>query len=254
MYVSRICFFLLIVFMAFSCTVQKRLPNSYLENIADTTGKGLLVSEQVIQKNDLLSIQVYSASTKPEIDALYNMPVQAAGGATAITGFLVDVNGNIEFPRLGTIKAEGLTKTQLTGQIKEKLQGQLTNPTVIIRFLQYKVTILGEVNSPGSFTVPTERVTILEALGLAGDVTEFGKRNNVKILRESNGERQIGTIDLTSKEMFNSPFYQLQQNDVVIVAPTSQRVKQRDNQQLATQIGIATSILTGIALILNVIK
>jgi polysaccharide export outer membrane protein len=110
------------------------------------------------------------------------------------------------------------------------------------------------VGSSGTYTVPIDKVTILEALGLAGGITEFGKRDKVKVLRETNGQREIATIDLTSKDMFNSPFYYLQQNDVVFVEQTAKHRSQEDRQNLAQQIGIATSVITAIALILNFIK
>lgn len=239
-----------------SCTTQKKAANNYLENVADTTVKDLAnMPDPVIQKNDLLSIKVYSASINPLVDAPYNLPEQVTtGGSTTSSGFLVDEKGTIEYPRLGTIQVEGLTKTQLAALIKQKLEGQLTQPTVIIRFLNYRITVLGEVRTPGTFNVPAERVTVLEALGLAGDVTEFGKKNNIKILRENNGQRDIGTVDLTSKEMFTSPYYHLQQNDVVIVDQSRQRVRQREQQNTAQQIGIASSIITAVALILNFLK
>jgi polysaccharide biosynthesis/export protein len=166
----------------------------------------------------------------------------------------VDQNGNIEYPRLGTIHAEGLTKEQLSNAIKEKLKDQLTQPSVIVRFVNYKITVLGEVRSPGTFTLPTDKVTILEALGLAGDITDFGKRASVKILRENNNQREIGTVNLTSRELFTSPFYHLQQNDVVFVEQESRKIRQQEQQNLAQQIGITTSIITTIALILNFIK
>jgi polysaccharide biosynthesis/export protein len=111
------------------------------------------------------------------------------------------------------------------------------------------------VRGPGTFSVPSERITILEALGMAGDVSEFGKRSNVKVMRESSdGQRTVGTIDLTSSQMFNSPFYTLQQNDVVFVDQSDKRTKQQDQQQTMQQIGIATSLITVIALVLNFIK
>ena len=125
----------------------------------------------------------------------------------------------------------------------------------MVRFLNYRFTILGEVRAPGTFTVPSEKVTILEALGMAGDITEFGKRTSIKVMREDSiGQRQIGTLDLTSSQMFNSPFFQLQQNDVVIVDQAERRLKQQEQQQVIQQIGIATGLITTIALILNFIK
>jgi polysaccharide biosynthesis/export protein len=252
------CLFLAgIICLATSCRVQKRTFSNYLENVADTT---LPIQQNIpaplIQKNDILSIRVYSMSINPATDIPYNLPEQAVAGGSGTTtaGFLVDQNGNIEYPRIGTLHVEGLTKEQLSDAIKEKLKEQLTQPSVIIRFVNYKITVLGEVRSPGTFTLPTDKVTILEALGLAGDITDFGKRASVKILRENNNQREIGTVNLTSKELFTSPFYHLQQNDVVFVEQESRKVRQQEQQNLAQQIGIATSIITAIALILNFIK
>jgi polysaccharide biosynthesis/export protein len=250
-------FFILIISIGFtSCIGQRKVqrPN-YLENVSDTSGKETVsFPEPVIQKNDLLSIQVYSASIRPEADAPYNLPQATGSGSTSQTGFLVNARGEIDYPRIGTIKAEGLTKTQLSDAIKQKLAGQLTDPVVLIRFVNYKITVLGEVNAPGSFTVPTERLTIFEALGLAGDVNEFGKRDRVRVLRETNGQRETGIVDLTSKDLFNSPYYNLQQNDVVLVEQTGERTRQREQQRIASQIGIASTIITTIALIISLTK
>ncbi len=244
---------LFILLMA-SCSVQKRSSVNYLENVSDTSITGLMMPpEPVIRKNDLLSIVVYSSSINPLVDAPYNLPATVAGAGSQ-AGFLVDANGNIEYPRLGMIKVEGLSKSALENLIKTKLEGQLNNPTVVIRFLNYRITILGEVNTPGTFNVPTERINILEALGLAGDVTEFGKRNTIKVLRDFEGRREMATIDLTKGAFFNSPYFQLQQNDVVFVEQTPEKLKQRSQQNVAQQIGIASSIITAIALILNFIK
>jgi len=138
--------------------------------------------------------------------------------------------------------------------IKGKLQDQLTQPAVIVRFLNYRITVLGEVKGPSTFTLPTDHLTVLEALGLAGDVTEFGRKDNVKVMREVNGQREIGTIDLTSKEMFNSPYFRLQQNDVVFVDQTRRKIRQQEQQTLLQQIAIASSIITAAALILNFVK
>jgi polysaccharide export outer membrane protein len=237
-----------------SCNTQKSVTNNYLLNVSDTTSKDSLPRQNlVIQKGDMLSIRVYSTAigSQPGVDAPYNLPESGIAGTA---GFIVDDNGNIEYPQIGLIHAEGLTRDQLAEVIKGKLQGQLNQPTVIVRYLNYRITILGEVGNPSTFTIPTERITILEALGLAGDITEFGRKDNVKVIRENNGERQIGTIDLTSKEMFNSTFFRLQQNDVVLVDQTRRRAKQQEQQTLVQQIGIASSIITAIALVLNLIK
>ena len=223
-------------------------------DLTDTVGRDSIAFQPVIQKGDLLTIRVYSASSgiEPRADAPYNLPEQGSVGGTA--GFLVDQDGNIDYPQLGRMTVEGLTREQLAEMIRLRLQDNLKQPFVIVRFLNYKITILGEVRSPGTFTLPTERVTILEALGLAGDITEFGQKNSVKVVREINGRREIGTLDLTSKDMFNSPYYRLQQNDVVFVEQTRRKITQQEQQVLAQQIGLASSIITAIALILNFLK
>jgi polysaccharide biosynthesis/export protein len=252
-----ICFIVALIVFSTSCATRKRLPVNYLENLSDTTiPSGLKANEATIRKNDILSIRVYSMSIDPSTDIPYNLPEgQGTGANNTTTGFLVDQNGNIEYPRIGTVKAEGLTKEELAEVIKSRLQDQLKQPSVMVRFINYRITVLGEVRGPGTFSVPSERITILEALGMAGDVSEFGKRSNVKVMRESSdGQRTVGTIDLTSSQMFNSPFYTLQQNDVVFVDQSDKRTKQQDQQQTMQQIGIATSLITVIALVLNFIK
>jgi polysaccharide export outer membrane protein len=191
-------------------------------------------------------------------DAPYNLQEAGAapGGSTA-AGFMVDQKGNIEYPQLGSLHIEGLSKEEVAGLIKSRIEGDtlLAGPVgVIVRFLNFKISVLGEVNSPGSFTLPTERVTILEALGLSGDVTEFGRKNNVMVVRENNGQVERGRIDLTSDSMFISPYYRLQQNDVVFVEATGRKFKQQERQETAQQIGLGVSIITAIALILNFIR
>src|SRR4030095_14882248 len=224
---------IILTVLFFSCSSQKHTPYNYIENMPDTVGKDVVKNvELIIQKNDLLSIQVYSNSIKPEIsDAIYNPPSLSGAGGTnnsnSAGGYLVDLDGNIKFPRLCNIHAEGLTKRQLTDSIASRIT-DLENPTVIIRFLNYRITVLGEVGHQGTFVIPYEKVTIFEALGLAGDIPVTGKKENVKIIREINGDREIGTIDLTSKNVFDSPYFNLQQNDVVLVEPKKAKVKQVD--------------------------
>ena len=242
---------LTIIVSFISCTPQQKLP-VYLEIVTDTTiVTNVEVIEPVIQKNDLLQIQVYSASVDPRVDAPYNLPMQSSGTTGGGGGFLVDANGNIEYPRVGTIQVEGLTKQQLADVIKSRLAGQLTDPVVIVRFQNYKVTILGEVSSQGSFSVPTEKLTILEAIGLAGGVSEFGKKDGIKVLRESNGKREVGIIDITSEDIFESPYYQLSQNDVVIVEPSNLKYKREQKQETTQRIAFSLSIITSILFIYN---
>jgi polysaccharide biosynthesis/export protein len=254
-FVRILALFVLPVYLI-SCGTQKKTLY-YLDNVVDTTGKeNVKIPELQIQKNDQLSIQVYSISTKPEVsDAIYNLPAGSLSGQTG--GFLVDAYGNIEYPRLGTVHAEGLTKQELTAEIKKRLTQPvelLKDPTVIIRFLNYKITVLGEVGHPGTIPVPGERITILEAIGLSGDITPYGKKNSVKVIREVNNKREIGLIDLTSKNLFESPYYNLKQNDVVLVEPSKQKANATDQAMVQARIGFAISIISSIAVIYSIIK
>lgn len=236
----------------FSCTPLQKIPN-YLENVNDSTEKGAVkVADLKIQRNDLLSIQIFSLSTKPELsDAMYNQP--SVGGV--VPGYLVDNSGNIEHHRLGVIHAEGLTKNELSSAIKKKLKEPvevLSDPTVIIRFLNLKVTVLGQVGHEGPITVPGERLTILEAVGLAGGITDYGKKNTVKIIREVSGQREIAILDLTSKDIFESPYYNLVQNDMIIVESTQQKIKEAEQMRTMQKISFGLTLVTVAATLSNI--
>jgi polysaccharide export outer membrane protein len=252
---------LLVVPLYFIACKPIEKTGRYLENVTkDTTGIEVRVPEIRIQKNDLLSIQVYSLATRPEIDELYNPGTGAAsasGTSAPTTGYLVDNLGNIEHPRLGVFHAEGLTKNELAAEVKKRLTEPvelLRNPTVIVRFLNFKVTVLGEVNSPGTINVPGERISIIEAIGLSGDFTQYGKKYNVRVVRESNGKRDIGFVDLSSSKVFESPYYNLVQNDIVFVEPIKQREKQAEQSLVAQRITFALSLITAAAFIYNIFK
>lgn len=242
------------VIVGTSCRTEQRAIQNYVEDLRDTSMKiSQYMAEPIIQKNDLLNIQIYSAALDPTIDQLYNLQMGMGGGQNlGMQGYLVDQQGNIEMPRIGEIKAEGLTKSQLSEKIKERLKKELTDPAVIIRFTNFRVIIMGEVFAPGVRTVPVENLTILEALAMAGDITQFGKKTEVKVLRENNGQRRLGIIDVTSSKMFESPYYQLQQNDVVLVEATRFKVRNAEQQRISQQVGFALTIITSIALVYNI--
>jgi len=189
--------------------------------------------EPVIQKNDLLNITVSSLSADASV--LFNkqtVTTTASGNFTnstaTVVGYLVDQDGYIEFPVLGKLKAAGLSKKQLKDNITKGLtDGKLLiNPSVDIRYLNYKVTVIGEVAKPVVISVPNEKITLLEAIGLAGDLTLFARRDNVLIIRETDGQKSFKRIDLNSNEIFTSPYYYLKSNDIVYVEPTKQKLEQ----------------------------
>jgi polysaccharide export outer membrane protein len=256
----RFLFLISLPFHFISCATQHKLSN-YLENTTDTSviNKEVKYPDLKIQKDDLLSIHVYSKSTQKEADALYNLPETISGGGASSSGagFLVDKNGNIEYPRIGVLHVEGFTKQQIGDLIKNKINATdtvLLDPSVIIRLTNYKVTVLGQVGHEGVIAVPGEKITVLEAVGLAGGITDYGKKNTVKILRETDGKREIGIIDLSSKNLFDSPYYNLVQNDILIVEPTSKKAKQEDQAIVAQRVSFALSVITAAAFIYNIFK
>jgi polysaccharide export outer membrane protein len=252
-----ISFVAALVLILASCSSQKKAFYYYLENVNDTVHKDAVkVFEPVIQKNDLLSIQVYSAATDPKVDALYNLTNTNTSTANnpALMGYLVDQSGNIEYPRVGIVRAEGLTKQQLADTLQRKLSSELTNPSVIIRYLNFRVTVLGEVGRAGTISIPYERVNIFEAIGLAGDIPFSGKKNSVRVLREVNGDREVGTIDLTAKNVFESPYFYLQQNDIIMVDPTNARVRTNEETIITQRITFALTFITTAALLYSLFK
>ena len=187
--------------------------------------------EPIIQKNDLLSITV--SSPNAQAAELFNQQNDAAaklsnnsGGSSKVSGYLVGQDGMLRFPILGNIQAAGKSKKQVRQLITSLLTERqlLLDPIVDIRYLNYKISVLGEVKDPTVLIIDNERISILEALGLVGDITIYGRRDNVSLIREENGVKNIHTLDLTSTEIFDSPYYYLQSNDILYVQPTKGKI------------------------------
>ncbi|MBE7170966.1 MAG: polysaccharide biosynthesis/export family protein [Williamsia sp.] len=263
-------FYLLIILggvLIQACTTPRELR--YLQGSFDTAAlRNVVYKSQTIQKNDQLSIVVYSDN--PVATARFNQTVGATAAVnigTAIGGeinpssaalpsggYLVSNDGNIEFPEIGRLHVEGLTKDQLVDLLNSKLADTLLkHPYYSIRFLNFKITMVGEVNRPGMYTIPSERVNIIEAIGMAGDLTFYGLRNNIMVIRESNGQRQFGHLDITNPAIFNSPFFYLQQNDVVIVDLNKRKVSANDNQ-LIRNVSLAGTIVSTFAILISILR
>ena len=234
-----------------SCKPQKVI--GYLEDFTDTSGKAQVkYPEPLIQKNDILSIVVYSdAIDQGTTDRLYNLANTGINAATQ--GYLVDNEGYIQYPRVGKLKADGLTKHQLSEEITKRLSNELKNPSVIIRLANFKITMLGEVARPGPISLPSEKVTILEAIGLAGDISVYGKKDDIVVLRDVDGSVEHGKVDLSSKNLFESPYYFLRQGDVVLVNPSKNKARLSD-QVFNQRLGIAFSVVNMVALLYNVFR
>ena len=243
-----------------SCFTPKNIV--YFQDAGDFKRyKDVTPFDVFIHRDDMLAILVNSEATEAAMP--YNLPLTNyyVGGDTygqqRLLGYLVDKEGNIDFPILGKIRVEGLTRNQLRDLLKKKLidGGHLKEPIITINFLNFKVSVQGEVNRPGSFYISGERITLLEALSMAGDLTIYGRRDRVAVIREANGERFILYHDLSSMEIFESPCYFLQQNDLVYVEPNKRRVQQSNinqNNSAAVWLSITSVILTATSVILNI--
>lgn len=164
--------------------------------------------------------------------------------------YLVDHDGNIEFPVLGRLHVAGMTRSELVDHVRSLIRKDVKDPIVNVRIVNYKVTVLGEVNRPGSYTIDGERITLPEALGLAGDMTIYGKRDNIIILREVGGKKEHEVIDLTSIEFLNSDYYYLKQNDVVYVSPNSAQIQSsKFNRNATVYVSVASLLLSVLVLV-----
>lgn len=246
----------IIVFAAYSlgaCTTAKQVV--YLYDLKDTASGSLANAqtqfENRIQKNDQLSVTV-GGSNSADLLTL-NSASGPTGTSAAISagalGYLVEADGKIKLPFIGKIQAEGLTRIALENTLTELFKDYTKNPVVNVRFINYTYSVMGEVVSRGKFNMANERTTILEAIGQAGDITEFGKRDNVLIVREVNGKREFGRVNLLSKDIFKSPYFYLKTNDIVYVEPVKSRFISRKG--VPQYLAIAA---VGLSLLLTIIN
>jgi len=266
---------LAIVLMVVFSSCGTTRPFVYLQGGFDTTKYSVIPPfDPKIKIGDLLSIVVFSDN--PDASALYNQggsvalqlptsPSSAGGGSSGggtksgggtgapPSGYLVDEKGNITFRDLGVLHVVGLTRGQLTDTFNSRLAEYLNHPYCNVRFLNYKFRMLGELNKPGEFTIPDEKINILEAISLAGDLTIFGRRDNVLIIREDSGKRIFGRLDITRPDIMASPFFYLQQDDLVVVEQNKKKSVATDQATLRN-VSIATSVVTLAALLYSIFK
>jgi len=257
---KHLVYYLVLLMAISSCKPKENMV--YMEKekaVAETEINQAVFYGTHIQSGDLLDIKVtafdehairpfnlYSMNngTNPGDVNLGQM------GQIAPQGYLVDNEGFIYFPVIGKLYIKGMTLAQLRADLEKRLLAYLSDPLVSIKQLNFNITVLGEVKNPGQFASPSEKITVLQALGLAGDMTDFGNRTNVKLIREIDGVSKTFTIDFTNKNITNSPYYYMQQNDVLYVEPDIIKKKTANidpNRNLAFQIG---GIALGVASIL----
>lgn len=218
-----------------------------------------------IQSNDLLSIVVGSLNSEANemfntantaMTASTNYSATSSGARLQPLGYLVNLDGFIEMPMIGKIKIKGLTTSTAADSIRIRLLNFLKEPSVMVRNLNFKVSVLGEVKLPAVYVIPDEKITLPEVLSLAGDLTIYGNRSNVMIIREENGKREYSRINLTERDVFNSPYYYLHKNDVIYVEPVKSKMLDTDSR--IRTVPLIATIVGGIStlgiLIINITK
>ena len=260
---KRLLFFTLTCILLASCQSYKKVP--YLQDPGEAqraVAEAKLYDARILPK-DLLTIVV--SCSDPELAEPFNLTVSTPVSNTqksltsqpALQQYLVDNRGNIDFPVLGTLHIGGLTKGEEESLIREKLKGYIKENTIVtVRMANYKISVIGEVNSPGTFTISNEKVNLFEALAMAGDLTIYGVRDNVKLIREDkNGHKQFVTLNLNDADLLLSPYYQLQQNDILYVTPNKTKAQSADIGTSTTMWISGFSILVSIAsLLVNILR
>ncbi len=257
----------ILTFTVTSCDTYKKI--NYLQDVVPDKAERIAINKGIlIQPKDMISIVV--SSRNPELALMFNLPVisyqagsetVANGGSQRLLGYVVDNDGYIDFPVLGLVKAAGLTRWELAKEIKGMIVGgnYIKDPVVTVEFMNFKISVMGEVTSPGTYNIEGDKITILQALSLARDLTIFGRRDNVSVIREQDGERVIYQVDLRSASIFESPAYYLQQNDIVYVEPNKVRAGQSTiNENNIKSVSLWVSIgsfLTSLAvLVVNLVN
>ena len=263
---KRNLWLLLLPFLLTACQSYKKVPYFQNVEVVNEAEQQEKLYDAKIMPKDLLTIVV--SCTNPELAIPFNLTVASNAGIAVSTSsyvttqpvlqpYLVDNEGNINFPVLGELKLGGLTKREAEQLIIDKLKPYMKEtPIVTVRMVNYKISVIGEVTRPGTFTISNEKVNLLEALAMAGDMTVYGLRDNVKLIREdANGKQQIVTLDLNKAETILSPYYWLQQNDIVYVTPNIAKARNSDVGNSTSLWFSATSILVSIvSLLVNILK
>ena len=251
---------------AISCSTTYKKIN-YIQDATPDLAEEITINKGIlIQPKDMISIVV--SSRNPELAQIFNLPrvtyqlgsgtLSGNGGSNGIVGYSVNNDGNIDFPVLGELHVAGLTRWEVSRLIKRQLAERdlLKDAVVTVEFMNFKVSVIGEVNAPDTYDISGDKITLLEALSMAGDLTIYGRRDNVSVIREQNGERVIYRVDLRSVDLFDSPAYYLQQNDVVYVEPNKVRagqstINENNLKSVSLWVSIASFLTTIITLIVS---
>ncbi|MBS1745671.1 MAG: polysaccharide biosynthesis/export family protein [Bacteroidetes bacterium] len=255
--------FIVVAVMMFpSCGVPKAFQHVlYLQDSVTAAEKIVTNTSAIIEPGDRLNINISAINKTAAAD--FNMITSggtsggsgSTGGASTL-GYLVDSLGNIEMLQLGIVKAGGLTTAQLAANLQQQLEAYLKGAIVTVSISNFKVSVFGEVSRPGIISVPDGKLTILDALIQSGDISTFGRRDNILVVRETNGQRDFGRVDVNSNQVFLSPYYYLKQNDMIYVEADKTKFINNDPrlERSLRNLGIATTILSTVLLVINLVK
>lgn len=269
---KKTAFLLFVIALLTGCNAYQKVV--YLQQAGNqviiSDSAKIPVPEPIIKVGDVLMITVNTNT--PEAAIPFNLPLIPAGESSrsysggngsyisyglSMQNFLVDMEGNLVFPVVGKMQVAGMTKTALAQQIKESIFPRYITeePIIMVRYVNFKVSVLGEVMRPGSFMVDNEKVSILEALAMAGDMTIYGRRESVLLVRENNGHRETVRIDIRDKNLINSPYFYLQQNDVIYVEPNDSRSRASAiSSAESLSISVVGTLISIATLIINILK
>ncbi len=234
-----------------SCASRKDMV--YFQPDSTTLNTSYELNAPKLQPGDILAISVTADDIRATTPFNQTSPYQTGTLQTTnpfIPTYAIDVNGDIDFPKLGKVKLAGKTRTQAMEFLRNEVAKFIVDPGISMEVRNFRVTVLGEVKNPGSFPISNDRITILEAIGMAGDLTINGVRNNVMVIREQNGKKEEYRVDLTKKDALNSPVYYLAQNDVIYVEPNGARIQSsKYTQNTSIFVSIAGVIITVISVL-----
>lgn len=240
-------YFSVLIFSLFSCRNSENVIY-FQGEFSNETKEFHSTFVPVIKKNDLLDIKLISQNTEaaelftPKIDNSKSS-ISYSSGVPAKGGFLVNQKGQIELPYIGKITVAGLTRDEIILEIESKLNEYINEPIIQLRIVNFKITILGDVRSPGTYNIPNEKISIIEAIGIAGDLNITGMRTDIKLIREENGKHKKYNIDLTDKKIFNSEFFFLKQSDIIYIAQNKAKISNSSFSQIYLPILSTISIL-----------
>lgn len=225
-----------------SCSTSKKIL--YLQDVVYDRPETILNTQDItLQPKDQISIVV--SCKEPQLASLFNLNTVGSGQSASLSGYTLDDKGDIELPVLGNLHVGGMSKKEVSLLVKQRLidEDYIKDPVVTVEFMNLCFSVLGEVASPGKYDITKDRINLLEALSMAGDLTITGKRNMVMVTREENNQRKIYKVDLRSKDLFDSPVYYLKQNDIIYVQPNKKRAGEAGNNN-ARSISLWTSVIS----------